>query len=275
MGWTTTYKPSYITTREFLVDRFTDDGEKHCWKVLDVAIKNRRTAYMAIERTSKQTGQRIVFAVVCLLQYWPKASYENFGFKDMDESMGPCERDCPERILKLLTPTDSKFAQQWREACWENIRRRKAIRGLKVGDLVEFEEPVLFTDGSRRSWGVVTRSTANSITINSFYRVKRMAAIEHGIRRMDLPTVDVSAVQKLRVRERGWSHCSIKGTILIVDGKDHPKYRVVWDDCDRSFTSICTEVSERIRGAWPENETKTTDRSSRELFGGQRQLVMF
>ena len=34
--------------------------------------------------------------------------------------MGPCERDCPEPILDLLTPTDREHTQRWRDDCRAN-----------------------------------------------------------------------------------------------------------------------------------------------------------
>ena len=50
------------------------------------------------------------------------------GYKDMEESMGPYECDCPALILDLLTPTDRDYALHWRARCSENI----AARGAKA-----------------------------------------------------------------------------------------------------------------------------------------------
>lgn len=53
-----------------------------------------------------------------------------WGYKDMDESMGPCEDKCPVSILDLLSPTDSQRANEWRDRCRKNAvtaaERRKA-----------------------------------------------------------------------------------------------------------------------------------------------------
>lgn len=45
----------------------------------------------------------------------------------MDESMGPYEDNCPKRILELLTPTDNKNANDWRERCWKKINSKKSM----------------------------------------------------------------------------------------------------------------------------------------------------
>jgi len=84
--------------------------------------------------------------MVCLLDYKPN-NYLNFGYKDMEESEGPCYYNCPERILKLLTPTTNEFALKWREKCWERIKQRKARPKLCKGDLVEFTQPITFSSG--------------------------------------------------------------------------------------------------------------------------------
>jgi hypothetical protein len=43
------------------------------------------------------------FALVCLVR-WNPCDREGhvFGYKDMSEDMGPCDAECPERILSLL-----------------------------------------------------------------------------------------------------------------------------------------------------------------------------
>ena len=42
--------------------------------------------------------------------------------------MGPYERDCPEPILDLLTPTDHEHARRWRDDCRANAAARRARR---------------------------------------------------------------------------------------------------------------------------------------------------
>lgn len=44
-------------------------------------------------------------------------------YKVITEDMGPCEQKCPLRILRLLSPTDSKWAMEWRDECYKQFRR--------------------------------------------------------------------------------------------------------------------------------------------------------
>jgi hypothetical protein len=148
MGWTTLHKTE--STKEWFENNLTWEDEKYSNRPLKTAVYAfKREAYAAVERINKETGKREVWAAVFLLGYYPK-SYYNFGYKDMCESMGPYSYNCPERILNLLTPTDSEDANEWRELCWERINRKKNQPKFKKGDIVEFEKPIRFTTGSQK-----------------------------------------------------------------------------------------------------------------------------
>ena len=85
------------------------------------------------------------FGVVFLTSVDSK-DYYNFSYKDMDETCGPFCYDCPESILKLLSPTTSEFAQKWRDGCRKHRKLRKALNDLPVGSVIEFER----VDGTKR-----------------------------------------------------------------------------------------------------------------------------
>lgn len=138
MGWTTTYKPKGEPALDFFnrAGVFTWSGDSpHTHKVLDSALVKFNTFYAAVEQTHKETGERHVWAVVILIRRYPKDIY-NFGWKDMSESEGPFASECPERILKLLTPTDSNGANDWRKRCWANIELRKTRKNLPHGTVL-------------------------------------------------------------------------------------------------------------------------------------------
>ncbi|WP_339454568.1 DUF6927 domain-containing protein, partial [Pseudomonas sp. EA_5y_Pfl2_R50] len=63
----------------------------------------------------------------------------------LDESMGPCEDNCPAHILDLLTPTDKEYAIDWRRRCRANLERR--TRKIEDGDRIKLASPLTFTDG--------------------------------------------------------------------------------------------------------------------------------
>lgn len=103
------------------------------------------TYYAAVKRTKFATEiepeESIVFAAICLTSTDMK-SYYNFSYKDMDETCGPYECKCPVGILKLLTPTDNEYANEWRQACWNYHNKKKKlpndISNLRVGSKVKF-----------------------------------------------------------------------------------------------------------------------------------------
>ena len=142
MGWTFTHKPRGQSIEGFFKEEFA-------WKdhpgagVIDCVVVKFRTAYLAVRLPSGR-----VIAVVCLLQYRP-GDYYNFGYKDIDETMGPGPAECPERILKLLTPLEEheKYAREWRERCWARINARRTRPKLTDGCVIKLKHPVKFANG--------------------------------------------------------------------------------------------------------------------------------
>lgn len=130
MGWTYDHKDSDVKVVDFFKERFFYENENSKGEVIAGGVKNFHTAYMAYKITDKKTNKSQVVALVCLISY-NRHDYHNFGFKDMDESCGPNESNCPEKIMKLLTPTDNVYAIRWRERCWDNINKRKEKLKLK------------------------------------------------------------------------------------------------------------------------------------------------
>lgn len=143
MGWTFTTKPRGQTVLKF----FQEQWNSATVEVLDCAVVERKTAYLAVRRTPTE-GKPYIFGVVCMLEYRPKDRYP-FGYKDMDESMGPYAYDCPERILNQLTdlPYSSEDATKWRRICREELAKRKAAPKLQFGTIIKLDEAATFSDG--------------------------------------------------------------------------------------------------------------------------------
>lgn len=144
MGWTTFHKPNHISPSQYFREEFSSESNH---ELLDIAIVKRVTAYMAVR--IKSTGQVICY--VYMLTYNNK-DYYNFGYKPMTEYSGPYQRECPERILKLLSPIveeddQSGWARQWREECWNRIRNNKNKPKINVGDVIRTSSKLNFTNG--------------------------------------------------------------------------------------------------------------------------------
>ena len=68
----------------------------------------------------------------------------NFNFKEMEETCGPCEDHCPMGIIKLLTPTISEYANEWRERCRKYAESKKTANNpskLPIGTRIRFKAP--------------------------------------------------------------------------------------------------------------------------------------
>ena len=132
MGWLTYDKPQHVKAH-------LDSGWSEGYTMLASALKGF-TYYAAVR--DDESGD--VIGVVTLVRYYRDGT---MGVKHMDDAMGPCERECPENILDLLTPTDQEWALAWRADCRENLRRRAVINGLKIGEMFSFSKPLRFTNG--------------------------------------------------------------------------------------------------------------------------------
>jgi len=143
MGWTTFNKSKHISPSDYFRSTFANEPNH---ELLDIAIVKRMTAYMAVRL--KDTNEVICF--VYLLTYDHK-SYHNFGYKDMTEFCGPCQAECPKRILDLLTPLEDKeennWAIEWRKRCYAKIDKKASLPKVKVGQIIKLEEPIGFTNG--------------------------------------------------------------------------------------------------------------------------------
>jgi len=163
MGWTYTCKPRGQTVKDFMAAQFDYDNRaegRGAGHVIACSSK-LNVAYLAYHVQPPNGKKDYVVAIVCLIRHVPSDPLYSFGYKGMDENMGPFECDCPERILKLLSPLEDfctpspdrdggyEWAKRWREECWENVAKRKRRPKLKVGDVVTFEREVSFRNGER------------------------------------------------------------------------------------------------------------------------------
>ena len=168
MGTTCTHKPKGMSVTDFFVDhgvlRWGDDNP-NTYRVLDTALVNLTEFYAAVEMIHKETGVRRVWACMIKVTFIRTArkdrwSYgdrdENFCYKDMDESMGPYYTNCPERILKLLTPTEHEYALEWRRKCWAKIEAKKARPKIAPGTKLKFNGAIYIAEKSlgARGWSV-------------------------------------------------------------------------------------------------------------------------
>lgn len=129
MGWTYQPRARGQTDRAFFGREFPD------LRILECATV-RGTFYAAAMHV-RRPGE--IFALVCLTQRQPSSAF-NYGYKDMDETMGPCAAAAPAHVLAALTPTENAHANEWRARC----RARLAKRSPKIGETIVLDIPMTF-----------------------------------------------------------------------------------------------------------------------------------
>lgn len=114
--------------RELLSDRQTILASAHVGGI-------GGTFYAAVRE--KRTGE--VWGLVVATTGRPGA---RFGWKSMEESMGPGESSCPAHVLDLLGPTSSEEALRWRARCRDRLHRLAAtVPGAQVRFCADYLTP--------------------------------------------------------------------------------------------------------------------------------------
>ena len=152
MGWLYKHDPIDDPVAD-PTDHFKHDGEHRTQRVL-AAARVANTVYMALKITEKTSGNSYVLAAIILISNTRK---HGFGYKDMSECMGPYECDCPDRIMRLLSPIEDipspSYAAEWRARVAARKTANAALRtkraSLRPGSILTLEREVSFRDGTK------------------------------------------------------------------------------------------------------------------------------
>lgn len=131
MGWT--FK--YGDTKQDVIRDWTQEqgwGEGKVGLAIRHCVRGN-VMYTVHEIRERETGKAVTrFIGVFLLGTDGKG---NWGYKDMEESMGPCYYSCPLAYLDMVPMPDSKYAPAWREAVREYWAKKKSVKlvdGMKM-----------------------------------------------------------------------------------------------------------------------------------------------
>lgn len=129
--------------KEELVTHLLNQGEN--FRVLIHRVVGNHL-WAGFERTVPVTGEKITFVCLFLMAGGGGRDENRWGYKDIDESMGPCELDCPLSVLDatpLHDPENSQYAVQWRERVRayhaEMADKRKLKSGIGPGCIVQLK----------------------------------------------------------------------------------------------------------------------------------------
>ena len=118
----------------YSVIQFTPKGE---WEPDRTYINNENGAYR--------------FITVHLTSRRRASDGYDFSHKEVTECMGPCERHCPVKLIRLASPlrTQSGGAHDWREACLNNSKAARIAKAAapKPGQKFKTLRPVKFKGG--------------------------------------------------------------------------------------------------------------------------------
>lgn len=133
MGWTGGKLEGARTAHNLIVFEL---GEEFARRVLATAKKGK-IVYAAVRVHDGDA----VFGLVLLTDSAGGITYT----KAMSEDMGPCEYECPAKILDLLTAEPNAYASEWRERCRARLSAKAARRTPKAGEKVKFPVAFKFT----------------------------------------------------------------------------------------------------------------------------------
>jgi hypothetical protein len=139
MGW---FYSSDCRSKNSLVDSLIRDANFRSSDGECRTLKHRIVGnhlWMALEQTpaGKDTSR---FVVLYLLHQ----SDGCWGYKSMDEAMGPYYYDCPQSVIDACGPTSNNYAQAWRDKVIahrrHNADRKALVATLKRGDVVSLDD---------------------------------------------------------------------------------------------------------------------------------------
>ena len=182
MGWTYTARARGTSNEEWFKQQW---GEAFAKRVVATASKNG-VFYAVLESPDERLvpdAEGKTYCCIVALIRWCKDAY-NFGYKDMDEFMGPCEAGCPERLLKMLSPIKDGIetsARDWRARCWAAVEKSKKAVKLVDGMKVKLPAPVKFMNGSQLDTFIVRKYGRKAVFVGEDggrYRLPKRLAQE-------------------------------------------------------------------------------------------------
>lgn len=159
MGWTSLHRRPGQTDAEFFGRELNPGDEIVAHNTSGSGFE--RTFYAAVRKPDGTT-----WALVVLCQ----TRGREFIYKDMDETVGPNEVGVSRKVLEALTPTDSKYANEWRERAWADVAKREEAaaltKGIKPGQWVRFHHPIAMTNGHSYRFGRFVRPGEIAVVVD-------------------------------------------------------------------------------------------------------------
>ena len=149
MGWTT-FAHRGASSRELCIREVASNNEHFTDTVVDSAQVGS-TIYMVVLRRPKGewTPNSIYVndedgTVRWLAVFLTSRRKGEFGYKDMEESMGPCAITCPRRLIDTASPLrgTGSYAAEWRAKCAAHRKLTSARKTLVDDTRIKLPEPL-------------------------------------------------------------------------------------------------------------------------------------
>ena len=131
MGWLFPYD---TPRKSDIIDDICEDQSREGW-VMKALKKSCRGNVLYVLHESGKPGETERWIGVYLLA----KDDGNWGYKDMDEGMGPYAYDCPISYLDEADPPRNETAKRWREQCREKAKERSSRRP-KTGEIWKLKD---------------------------------------------------------------------------------------------------------------------------------------
>lgn len=150
MGWTSCYREPGESHRDFFQREVLSSEPRRT--IIDSHFdRSTGTFYAAVEEPYSTRQDPEVWALVILTGGRSGSTRSPFMWKEMDETQGPAQDDCPIRILRRLSPTEQPNALAWRRRCRERAMKRAARESqLTPGAILEFATAYILPSGPCR-----------------------------------------------------------------------------------------------------------------------------
>jgi hypothetical protein len=203
MGWT--FMPSRGRDRTEIIRSQLDwENDTFIDKVLDLAGVGT-TVYLLVCRTPKAAWEPSTIYVndtdgsfrwIAIFLTRKACDAYDFGYKGLQESMGPVEACCPRRLIAAASPLrdpdptiEGNYAARWRQKCLDQATAKaKRKAELVHGTTVHLSRVLDFTDGHRGDRFVVeiVRQRGRSHTYfkapnGSLYRIRNLDSIGYRV----------------------------------------------------------------------------------------------
>jgi hypothetical protein len=202
MGWT--YLQSGRDRIDIIRQQLNYETDAYAQQVIDHAVVGT-TVYLLVQRTPKgewQPSSTYVndadgpFRWIAIFLTRKSRDAYDFGYKDMEESMGPVEARCPKRLIAAASPLrhpdpagEANYAARWRQKCLD-LRAAETKRKAELvhGATIRLSRVLDFTDGYKGDHftiAIIQRRGRNRTYFRApdggLYRIRNLDAIGYRV----------------------------------------------------------------------------------------------